>query len=224
MRALSFLLLTPMILLPASASALEFKPWLGVNGSWGTYSMSDVNDMAGDFNAGLREDYHKMAEIHDGFGIGVTTGLDLTRRLSAGLSFDQLSATTDVGYPANPLVFKFTANAFRVFGDYALSRRGRLGMHIGLGAGLVSEFGLLVGGGAPTSDLTGKGPLGDLAVGADWWATPEFAVTGSAGYRYAKVGEVKVDGRTFRNFDNSKIAADYSGVLVRLGVKLALTK
>ena len=61
-------------------------------------------------------------------------------------------------------------------------------------------------------------------VGGELWAAPQFALTGSAGFRFAKIGELKADGQTVINQDGSKYTLDYSGFLLRLGVKVAFTR
>jgi hypothetical protein len=78
--------------------------------------------------------------------------------------------------------------------------------------------------GSATGDITGSGPLVEGYLGGDWWASPQFAITGSAGYRYAKISEIKVDGNIVYLTTGEKEAMDYSGVFVRAGVRLALTK
>jgi hypothetical protein len=186
--------------------------------------MTDVNKAVDGINDRIVGTGLSMNEISNGLGVGVTAGLDVSRKFSAGLGYEQLSASTSTGDRMVTFMYKFTANAFRAFGEYKLQEQGRLGLHVGLGAGLVSEFGLIEVAGLSARDLTGTGPLVDASVGTDWWFKPQLALTGSAGYRHARVSELKLAGRTFRNFDGSKIAADYSGVLVRLGFKLAWTR
>ena len=83
---------------------------------------------------------------------------------------------------------------------------------------LAGEFGLTeTGVGSEKVDLTGSGPLFKAFGTAEWWAGPQIALVGSAGYRYAKVNEPEIQGETLTDFE-----VDYSGVFVRAGVKFAL--
>src|SRR5207249_4695170 len=68
MRIISFALMAAALLAPASTFGASLKPWVGLNGSWGTYSMSDMNDKVGVINSAIAGSGLSMTEIHNGFG------------------------------------------------------------------------------------------------------------------------------------------------------------
>ena len=53
MRSFRFVVVGASLLIPASSAAAGFRPWVGINGSWATYSMSDVNNDIGEINTQL---------------------------------------------------------------------------------------------------------------------------------------------------------------------------
>jgi hypothetical protein len=48
----------------------------------------------------------------------------------------------------------------------------------------------------------------------EWTFSPGFAITGSAGYRVAKISDTKADGES----GDPKFETDYSGVMLRAGL------
>jgi len=141
------------------------------------------------------------------------------------LGYDHLFARTELGDATGTLAFDFPANAFRAIGEYKFRSASQFSPRIGVAGGLVSEAGSIglsvTGFTSFKEDMTGSGPLFEAYAGGDLWAAPQFAVTGSLGYRYAKVKEVKASGETIVNSDGSKSSIDYGGFLARLGLKFA---
>jgi hypothetical protein len=82
----------------------------------------------------------------------------------------------------------------------------------------------VAGQGSINGNIEGSGGLFELFAGGDYWAAPQFALTGSAGYRYAKITENKIDGEIIYLGNGEKETIDYSGIYVRAGFKFALTK
>lgn len=226
MRSIVFV--AAILTLPASASAAPPRPWLCVTGSWGTYSMSDVNNEIGAINAVLDSVGLSMDEIRGGFGFGIAVGVDIPDRVSIGLGYERLSASTEVGDLSGSLRYHLPANVVRVSVEYRIPTERSYGGSVGFGVGLVKEAGsidlVVTGVGAVAADLDGSGPLLDASVGGDWWMASQFALVGSAGFRYAKVREIRIEGQTIYNADGSKYSVDYSGVVVRLGLKAALAR
>jgi hypothetical protein len=192
------------------------------------YSMTDVNDGISDVNSAIAGSGLKMNEIKSGAGIGGTFGLEMPSRFSIGAGYDRLFASTDVGDASGSIKLSFPANAFRVSGQYGFAGMGTSGAYVGASAGMVQEVGdfksTISGSGAPSGKVTGSGAMFEMFTGGDWWATPQFALTGSGGYRYAKIGETKIDGTTWTNASGDKETIDYSGAFIRAGVKVGLTK
>lgn len=217
-----------LVALPSIASAAA-RPWIGVDGSWGTYAMSDVNDDLASLNAALAGSGLSIDEIHGGAGLGARFGVDTESRWSAGVGYERLFASTDVGDATGKIEYKLPANSFRAFGAYTFPAEGPVSANVGFAVGMVSSSGSV-----EISDysspppievkLEGSGALIEGLLGGELWAAPQFALTGSAGFRYAKIGELKADGQTVVNQDGSKYTLDYSGFLIRLGVKVAFTR
>jgi hypothetical protein len=213
---------------PAVTSAGTIRPWLAGHGSIATYSMSDVNSDIGDINAAIVGTGLTMNEIHSGFGLGAMLGLDLSDRFSAGLGYDHLSASSEVGDATGSLTYDFPANAFRVFGQYSFTGVSASGGYLGASAGLIEEAGSVTaastGAGSLKGNIEGTGGLLELFVGGDWWAAPQLAIYGSGGYRHAKIGEAKINGSILYLPNGQKEGIDYSGLLLRVGLKFAFTK
>lgn len=224
MRVFAITLLA--LAVPAIAHASP-NPWIAIDGSWGSYAMSDVNDDIKSVNDLLAGSGLKMDEIHGGVGVGGRFGLDVTGHWSVGIGYERLFASSKVEDPSGRIEYRFPANAFRAFGDYVVYRSN---LHLGIGAGLVSasgsvEFEDKSSPPAVHVDVTGSGPLIEGSLGGEYWVVrPKFALLGSAGVRYARIEKVEGDGQTVTNADGSNYTIDYSGVLLRVGMKLAFLR
>jgi hypothetical protein len=228
MRALPMLLLAAGLALPAAAPAGVVKPWIGIDGSWAGYSMTDMNrELVGEIDAAVRPYGYRLHKIEDGFGFSAAFGVSLPVGIELGIGYERLSATTDLLTVWTLLTINAPANAFRAFAAYEFPIQGPMGLHLGVAAGIISEAGE-IGEDWVSIKTTGTGPLLEGSLGSDFWATPQFGLAASLGYRYAKVGKVKSEvlgvSETMRNRDGSNFTTDYSGVFVRLGFKVALTK
>jgi hypothetical protein len=190
--------------------------------------MKDVNDQIGGINELLAGTGLSMDEISNGLGFGVAFGGDLNDVMSVGLAYDRLFGSSEVSDATGGIKFDLPANAFRGFGEYRFPSTGQFKPHAGIALGMVSASGTveLSAAGFPTEkgDVEGSGPLAEVYVGGDMWAAPQFAIIGSAGYRYAKISEFKVAGETATKEDGSKATMDYSGFNARLGLKVAFGK
>lgn len=214
--------------LPTAASAASSRPWLAMTGAWGTYSMSDVNSEIRVVNAALAGSGLEMDEINGGFGFGFALGVDLSSRVSLGLGYERLTASSEVGDLSGSLTYNLPANVVRATVGYRFPTERNGGATVGFGLGLIKEAGSVefveTGVGVGSLDVHGSGPVLETFVGGEWWAAPQFALVGSGGYRYAKVREVQAEGMTAYNPDGSKYTVDYSGAVVRLGFKVALAR
>ena len=228
MRSAVLALVAIALLAPSSSQGAGFKPWAAASGSWATYSMKDVNDQIGSINQTLAGSGLSMDEINNGFGFGVAFGGDLNDAVTVGVGYDRLFGSSDVSDASGGIKFDLPANTFRGFGEYRFPSTGQLKPHAGIALGMVSASGTveLSVSGFPTdkSDVEGTGPLAEVYVGGDMWASPQFAIIGAAGYRYAKISEFKVAGETATKEDGSKATMDYSGFNARLGLKVAFGK
>jgi hypothetical protein len=225
MRATVLAVIAVSFLAPASSRAAGFRPWAGVSGSWATYSMKDVNNDIADINATIAGTGLQMDEIHNGFAMGAMLGGDFDNQITVGIGYDHLFASSEVGDATGSLKYDYPANAIRALGEYRFPSTSQFQPHAGMALGLVAAAGSVklsqAGVGAVSGDVSGTGPLAEFYGGGDYRVAPTLFVNGSLGYRYAKIGEIKIQDQTVLNPDGSKYALDYSGLLIRLGLKLA---
>jgi hypothetical protein len=233
MRAFSILLAAAALVLavsaataataPEAAAGPKVKPWIAVTGSWGMYAMDDVNQDIDLLNAEIAGSGLSMGTVDNGFGIGAAFGMDLNPQFSIGAGFERLSAASSVGDASATIDFKVPAITFFGFGEYRLPMEGPMKVRLGAAGGLVSTSGSLEvvvpGAGSSSTDISGSGPLFSVYGAGDWWASPQFALTASLGYRSANVSETK-----WGTVNNANYSVDYSGMVLRGGIKFMLTK
>ena len=217
------LLLVPA--LPTTALAGVVRPWLGVQGALSTFGMSDVNDDIGAVNAALAGTGLSMDEIHGGWGLGVSMGIEPLGPFSVGFGYDRLFASTDVGDFSGSIEYDLPANLFRAFGQYGFAPAGSSGGYLGAALGVVSEAGSVTlsvtGVGSQSVDLHGSSPLFELYGGGEWWTNGPLALSGSLGYRFAKITEIEANGETVLTASGDKYTIDYSGLFLRAGLRFA---
>jgi len=68
--------------------------------------------------------------------------------------------------------------------------------------------------------IGGTGALYEAYGGGSWWATPQLGLEGVAGYRYAKINAVNIEGGALISSSGEPVGVDFSGPYLRLGVKL----
>ena len=226
MRSRLCLFLATALVLAAPVSAATLKPWIGFDGGYGKYTMSDPNRVLSEGNTALNSTGLWLWPINGGPAFGVSAGLDLGSGFSAGVGYDRLLASS--GTESNLLLYRFRvpANAVRVLGEYALPHKGSLGMHVGVAGGLASVTGIVLNGSAATTvstyDIRGSAPRIDAYVGGDWYGQPRCRLSGVVGYRHALVDEVKIAGRVAHNPDGSNFTVDYSGLFVGVALKVPI--
>ncbi len=225
MRAMIPALLTISLLLPGAASGAGIKPWVGLNGSWGSYSMGDVNDLMADLNAGLKGTALHLWNVEAGPGVGLSAGLDLGHGFSLGVGYDRIFAASGVEDPSHYAQFRFPADGVKAIAEYALPTKGLFGARLGVAGGRVSASGSIVfpsGYDAVLSKVTGSGPLFETYLGADWLAQPRCVLTATVGYRSARIKEATVAQPAADQLELARVPLDYSGPIVRLGARIPL--
>jgi hypothetical protein len=225
MRALPLLLLAVALSSPAPAVAASLKPWVGFDGSWGKYSMGDTNRELEDLNTGLKQTGLTLSQIGGGPGAGLSAGVDLGRGLSLGVGYDRLFASSGIEDATHFVKFRLPANAFRGIAEYSFPRQGPFGARVGVAGGVVTETGSIDSLGRSSRDVTGRAPLFETYLTAEWWGQPRCGLFATVGYRYARLSEVKIGGSVAYNPppDSSKYTLDFSGMMVRLGFRIPLT-
>jgi len=112
--------------------------------------------------------------------------------------------------------FNLNANSFQGTLGYFFPTTGTAKYGLGAGVGYYSLGGEISGSGDPDVD----GDLSGSTVGfhflgmGEWTVSPGFAITGSAGYRIAKISDTKLDDQSA----DPEFETDYSGFMVRAGL------
>lgn len=214
------------LFIPAAATA-GVRPWLSGWFGGSTYAMGDVNDDIGDINTALQGTGLEMEEINRGLTYGLALGLDLNPCVSVGLGYDKLTGQSDVGNQYFSVEYDLPAYVLRGFGRYSFQSTGKAKGFLEASLGRVVSQGNAMTTvsvvGPPTSSIEGSDFAFEGAGGASYWTSPQIAVVGMLGYRYANIGDVEANGSRIYNEDGDPYSLDYSGIFVRLGLTLALT-
>lgn len=186
---------------PVNASAATF----GVEafGAYNTYAMDDVNTFIGQANQGGTYAFDELSGGITG-GFGLRTWANPSWLITA--DWEPLRATTE----SNGAEINAGANSFQVTAAHFFPSATQARYGIGIGGGYYSLSGSVTGSGDPNTDgdITGSG-FGFHALGmGEWHVNESFALTGTAGYRYADIG---VDDSTTDDTVN------YSGAIARVG-------
>jgi hypothetical protein len=225
MRRLILSLGLLVLLFPIPVHAGSPGPWIEIAGGFGTYTMGDVTDDIDAMNVEIAP--LSMDHIKSGFSGGLEAGFTGPSHVGGSVGYERLFASSDVGDASGRLEYNFHANAFIGKVYWMAPRSERFYFGVAGSAGLVSAAGdvrlSISQVGSLSGDVSGSGPLfGGALVGELWSRSGRAALTFSAGYRYAKIGTVKVADIKILNEDGSDYALDYSGITLRVGARLAL--
>jgi hypothetical protein len=227
MRWKNALLVAAALLVTQAAHASGEHPWLALYGVGGTYGMSDLNSEIDAFNTANAGSGVSFPHVDNGMSLGGAVGFESASQWNFGFGMDRLEAHTKAGDATGSLEYRLGANAWRAFGEYALAPVGRSGIYLGGSVGFVQEKGHIIvstQGYEPLKGGTsGSAPLFEGYAGGNWWLSSRFAVTATAGYRYARLKEFKVEDQTFLMSNGEAMSLNFSGPTVRIGLKLAST-
>jgi hypothetical protein len=205
-----------LLVAPAPASAGPSGEWLSLEGGFSSYAMDDVNGQIGSLN--LIIEPHHLDEINNGFSLGISGGIRFSDS-RFGIGYQRLYASSQADQGNGE--YHIPANTFRAIAEFYRTTASRLEYGVGIGAGVISLDGQV----RPT--LTGPGHLegstfladvrvlGGLPVGS--W----LVVAPSAGYRFADIPDVELDGNKVNSFGHF-LHADYSGFFAQLGFRVNL--
>jgi len=210
-----------LALAPAPAGAF----WLSAGGGWNSYAMGDVNGDIDLIAAAIAP--QKIMEIKGGADLELAVGAPVARWLEAGVAYERMwaSATPNAGdgsdYHLPAEIYK--ATLYRTFPS---SSPDVLGFSVSLGvvrcAGGAEILTVDVTTASGQGKVSGTGPLAEVALTGDWRISGPLSMTGSLGYRYARIAHVDIGGVRASNSDGSNYAIDYSGVSARVGLKVQL--
>jgi hypothetical protein len=151
-------------------------------------------------------------------------GYESEKGSSVVVGYDRLSAVSEASNSAGSVKLSFPANAYRLTGEFAFPRASNLKPLLGGSLGYLTEAGRITVSGFVDDGVTGPGALAELFGGARYRVARGFSVAGSVGYRYAKIEEVRESGEIIENADGSNLSIDFSGVFVRLELRMSLAK
>lgn len=212
-----------VLALPLTAAAQGARPWLAAGVGFHTYAMGDVNDDISSINAVITP--LSMDEINSGIGFGGAVGVSLPA-FTLAVSYERLTGSSDVSDGTGRIEYRVPANLFMAEGVFQVPTSAAFGFGVGAAVGRVSsaaEVEIAVTGlGGDTAALEGSGPAVAGFVTGSWPLGPRVAVVPMLGYRYAKIGEVKVDGDVVYKEDGSKYELDYSGLMAKLMLRISL--
>ncbi len=230
MRRRTALLVAAALLVTQAAHASGEHPWLALYGVGSTYAMGDLNSEIDAFNTANAGTGVAFPHVDNGMSLGGAVGFETASRWNIGFGMDRLEAHTKAGDANSTLEYRLGSNAWRAFTEYAFAPVGQSGIFVGGSAGFLQEKGHVIYSQPGVEPLklgtSGHAPLFEAYAGGNWWISSRFAVTATAGYRYARIKEFKVDdgtpgGSTFLKSNGEAMALDFTGPTVRIGLKLA---
>lgn len=196
--------------------------WLTVNGGYNTYAMSDINDDIQAVN-GVISPLH-MDEISSGTSYGLGFGIPVSKKVDIGLTYEKLSADSDVGDATGSIKYDFAAKAYKATLLYHFASSSKFASGLSAAVGTISSGGEVEfqqdGYQTRRGDVEGSGLLLEGAFAADYWVSPRVAITGSVGYRLAKVSEPEIAGSPIYDDGGNRLEVDYSGLALRIGLKV----
>jgi hypothetical protein len=212
------------ILLGAATAAFGARSfWLAPVGGYSTYRMQDVNRDIGHFNADFDL---QMDKVSGGAAFGFEAGVSIAPRCGVSAGFERMYGSSELEYAGGSRGFQLSANAYCVSAHYTLPASDVLNIGVAAGIGVISAAGQVrvstVSTGTIAGDLAGRGVLLQGQLRGEYYLAPQVALVPSVGYRRAKIDRFEINGSPLHNPDGSRESLDYSGVILRLALKLVL--
>jgi hypothetical protein len=176
-------------------------------GAFSTYGMSDWQDAIDQANAGGAN----FDDVNGGIGGGLGLRMWPNSNWMLAATWEPMFESSKDDASSTDL--KLNGNSFQATAGYFFPTTGPAKFGVGAGLGFYSLNGEISDPSASV-DVTGS-TVGFHFLGmAEWSVSPGFAVTGSAGYRVAKISDTEVDGQS----QSPELETDYSGMMLRAGV------
>jgi hypothetical protein len=191
-----------VVVAASQASAGDHSWGFDLSGGLSTYALDAVNDSLASLNQSLGTAF---GSIEDGTSFGAAVRCWASQDVLLRLSLERNSAvTTDADRRFDIGAIDLTLGA-----TYYLHVSGPIRLGGGLAAGATWIEGKIEG---SQFSLEARGTGPDLRATAEalWPIAHGWFLSGSAGLRYATVGEVKLDGQ------GSRMRADFSGAVARI--------
>ena len=194
----------------ALAAAPAFAMTVGgeVFGTFSTFSMNDWNDAIDQANASGSNFDNVKGGL--GGGLGLRLWPNSTWMLAA--TWEPMFENSKDGVTSQEL--NLDGNSFQGTAGYFFPTTGPAKFGIGAGVGYYKLGGTLKDPGNPDVKLEGS-TVGFHFMGmTEWTVSPGFAVTGTAGYRIAKIDDTEFNSTSA----SPKWETDYSGLMLRAGL------
>jgi len=190
----------------AAAPALAMTVGGEVFGAFDTHSMSDWKDVTSAANASGGD----ISDPTSSFGGGLGLRMWPSSQWMLAATWEPIFLSRKEKVSGDEL--KLDANSFQGTVGYFFPSSGPGKFGVGAGAGYYSLNGKITGSGG--GDLTGNAVGFHFLGMGEWTVSPGFAITGSAGYRVAKIDDTKFNDVS----SNPKFETDYSGLMLRAGL------
>ena len=183
-----------------------------VFGAFSTHSMKDWNERLVE---PVNQGGGNMDEFSNGFGggLGLRTWPNSNWMLAA--TWEPLYVSREEKVSGDKA--KLDANAFEATAGYFFPSATPARFGLGAGIGYYSLGGEILSS-SSTLKLEGSTVGFHLMGLMEWTVKPGFAITGTAGYRFADVTDTQVDGVSA----TPEMSTDYSGVMLRAGLAFYL--
>lgn len=215
-RYIAMILILSFLALPGPASAGASSGWLSLEGGISWYDMSDINAEIGNLNAFIAPNH--LDEINNGLSLGISGGISLSKGTRVGVGYQRLYASSEADQ--GNIEYQLPANTFRALVELNKTTESQLEYGIGAGAGLLSLDGH-VRPSLTEGRLEGSTFLADIHLFGGVPVGSWLVVTPSAGYRFADIGNVELDGTRITTFGRY-LHADYTGPFAQLGFRVSL--
>ena len=213
-----------LVILASGSTPAVAGSWFKAAGGVSGMAMGDIND--GDFRFYDQSvNGYNFPDLDSGFSLSFHLGYDLSPALSLGFSWDTQYASvkgTDVDITAD---LNLRANFFMTHLYWTPLRAGRWAIGGAGGLGLAFPVGDVKITGEDNVNW-GQGEIsGSSGLALEAMGLVEFAVGGSTsielivGWRDATIDDFKVENRPALKEDGTPIALDYTGYIVKAGVK-----
>ena len=202
------------------------------------YSMSDVNDGIEETNAAFQEDPAlgpsgiQLPQLHGGLGLGAGIRVWPRDRIVIAADYSRLNGSTSATAPLNAQPGAPTVKAKVGVPAHSLGLtvgyffyRPLAKLRVGAGVGAAyyiadGEAEVTYPGFHAKSELHGTGVGAHVLLLGDLRVSDIVQFEAAIGYRHALTTDLEDRGTTLYNEDGSKMQADYSGIVSRIGIDI----
>jgi len=192
-----------------------------VYGAFNTYAMKDVNNTIDNFNTVLQQNgiSQQLDNITNGFTGGINLRMWANPTWQFNVGWEPIFASTDITVAGvGDAKIDAKAQAFQGTAAYFFPTASQKKFGIGAGPDILTISGEVKDPTPSNADVSGTAFGFHIQGMGEWTMRPGFAITGTAGYRYASVSDTKFDSQS----TDPKSETDYSGFIGRVGLAFYL--